>query len=149
MRGSFACFLEGGMSPAVLHNGAAAVLYMLQPRLPDPVPMLRLMVDAGFDVNTNVFDGGVMRHYSDLLPPYFESPDLPDGYIGHGTFNGPALLWLSIRSSYGITAEWDVGAIEFLRRHGADTKLARQYLDAMESAMGDTPVYQQVRAAVN
>jgi hypothetical protein len=140
-------FLAGGMSPTVLHNSASAVLYILQPRLPDPSPMLKLMIEAGFDVNANLYDAYILPDYADYFPPYFESPDLPDGY-GSGTFEGPALLWLVIRSAYGITDEWDVGVIEFLRRHGADTKLTREFLDALRSAWGDTPTYQRVRAAV-
>ena len=99
-------FLAGGMSPTVQHNGASAVLYILQPTLPDPVPMLKLMIEAGFDLDANLFDGLIMPGYSDMLPPYFESPDLPDGYYGlfGGTFEGPAMLWIAIRSAYGVTA---------------------------------------------
>lgn len=141
-------FLSGGMSPAVLHGNASAVIYMLQPRLPDPAPMLQLMVDAGFDLNANLHDGLIMRDYGLSMPPPFESPDLPTGYIGHGTFDGPALLWLSIRSSYGVTEQWDLDTIAFLRRNGANTKLTRQYLDSLEGAWGGTEPYEKVRAAL-
>ena len=143
-------FLRGGMSPAVLHNGASAVLYMLQPRLPDPIPMLKLFVAAGFDLGTNLFDGRIMREYGDLVPPHFESPDLPDDYAAwQRTFGGPVMLWLTIRSSYGITEDWDIPVLEFLKSEGANTKLARDFLTALEYAWGDTPTYQRVRDAVD
>lgn len=144
-------FLQGGMSPTVLHNGASAVLYMLQVKLPDPVPMLKLMVDAGFDVNADLFDARILRHYGGLLPPGFESPGLSADYdASQGTFGGPALLWLVIRSSSGITEDWDIETIDFLKSQGADTKLSKRFLDLAGTDYGwnDFPGYQKVRAAI-
>jgi hypothetical protein len=141
-------FLEGGMSPAVSHSGASAVLYMLQTQLPDPKPMLELMAEAGFDFDTNLHDGRVLPHYSDSFPPFFESELLPDGYISAGKFDGPMLLWLVIRSSSGITEEWDLSTIAYLKSKGVDLKVTLQFLEALEYAWGDFPAYQQVRATV-
>src|SRR5207244_8283752 len=51
-----ALLLDGGMSPTVLHKGTAAALYILQPLLPDPIPMLKLMIAKGYDVNATLTD---------------------------------------------------------------------------------------------
>jgi len=142
-------FLEGGMSPAVLHDGASAVLFTLQPNLPDPIPMLKLMIDAGFDVNTNLIDTYIMPSYGDAIPPDFQSPDLPTGYSAYDrTFAGPALLWVVIRAAWAGPTRSDLAVIEFLRRHGADTKLPREFLTALQPAWGYTESFQRVRAAI-
>jgi hypothetical protein len=142
-------FLEGGMSPSLNHKGASAVLYILQPKLPDPVPVLKLIVDAGFDPNTNLIDASILRHYSASLPPHFESPDLPADYAAwQHCFGGPALLWIVIRGAWAGPTASDLKAIAFLRSRGADTRLPKQFLAAMQPIWGDMPPYQQVRKAV-
>jgi hypothetical protein len=142
-------FLDGGMSPTLNHKGASAVLYILQPKLPDPVPVLTLIVDAGFDPNTNLIDASILRHYSQSLPPHFESPDLPADYAAwQGSFGGPALLWVVIRAAWAGPTASDLKVIEFLRSRGADTRLPKQFLTAMQPVWGDMAPYQQVRKAV-
>jgi hypothetical protein len=144
-------FLQGGMAPTIRHANASAVLYVLQAKLPDPVPMLELLIDAGLDVNAHLYDGRILRHYSDQLPPSWDAAELPSGYDWTvGSFGGPMLLWLAIRSAFGypIEEQWDDHAIGFLKDRGADTRLTRAFLEAMESAWGEYPAYQRVRAAV-
>jgi len=142
-------FLDGGMSPALNHKGASAVLYILQPKLPDPVPVLKLIVDAGFDPNTNLIDASILRHYSQSLPPHFESPDLPADYAAwQGSFGGPAMLWIAIRAAWAGPTASDLKTIAFLRSRDASTSLPKQFLTAMQPVWGDMEPYQQVRKAV-
>jgi hypothetical protein len=138
-------FLAGGMTATTNHNGASAVLYILQPDLPDPVPMLKLLVDSGYDPNVNLIDTRIMPHYGDSLPPHFQAPDLPPEYAAwKKTFAGPILLWVVIRGSYMGPTPADAHAIQFLREHGAKTELPREYLTAMKPVWGDTRSYQEV-----
>ena len=141
-------FLDGGMSPAV-SQGASAVLYIFQPKLADPLPVLKLLIEGGFDLNTNLIDTRILSHYSSSLPPHFESPDLPADYAAwQGSFGGSALLWVVIRSAWAGPTVSDLNVIRFLRDHGADTKVPRQFLVALQPAWGDMEPYQQVRNAV-
>src|SRR5881628_3035356 len=141
-------FLDGGMSPTVLHKGTAAVLYILQPLLPDPIPMLKLMIAKGYDVNATLIDARIMRDYGSGMPPYWDPPDLPDYSSFYHTFSGPALLWVAMRAAYAGPTQSDLGVIDFLRHQGADTRLTQRFLTAMEPAWGHTPVYQTVLARV-
>ncbi|HET7612611.1 MAG TPA: serine/threonine-protein kinase [Gemmatimonadaceae bacterium] len=140
-------FLDGGMSPTVMHNGASAVLFILQPLLPNPIPMLKLMIEKGYDVNAILTDATIMRHYGSL-PPYWTPPDLPNYSSFTRTFSGPALMWVAMRAAYAGPTQSDLEVIDFLRHHGADTRITERLLTAMESAWGDTPAYQKVRAKV-
>ena len=141
-------FLDGGMSPTVLHKGTAAALYILQPLLPDPIPMLKLMIAKGYDVNATLIDARIMRDYGSGMPPYWDPPDLPDYSSFYHTFSGPALLWVAMRAAYAGPTQSDLGVIDFLRHQGADTRLTQRFLTAMEPAWGHTPVYQTVLARV-
>ena len=141
-------FLDGGMSPTVLHKGTSAVLYILQPLLPDPIPMLKLMIAKGYDVNATLIDARIMRDYGSGMPPYWDPPDLPDYSSFYHVFSGPALMWVAMRAAYAGPTQSDLGVIDFLRHQGADTKLTQRFLAAMESAWGHTPVYQKVRERV-
>jgi serine/threonine protein kinase len=141
-------FLDGGMSPTVLHKGASAVLYILQPLLPDPIPMLKLLIEKGYDVNAILTDATIMRKYGSV-PPYWDpAPDLPDYNSFYHVFSGPALMWVAMRAAYAGPTPSDLSVIDFLRQHGADTRLTLRFLAAMESGWGHTPVYQTVRARV-
>jgi hypothetical protein len=138
-------FLAGGMKAETDHKGASAIVYVLQPSLPDPVPMLQLFVDAGYDPNSKLIDHRVLSHYSDHLPPHFEAPDLPEEYAAwQGTFAGPALLWIVIRSTYMTVTDSDRHAIQFLLQHGANTQLCREYLKATEESLSQYPAYQEI-----
>jgi hypothetical protein len=142
-------FLDGGMSPTVLHKGTSAVLYTLQPLLPDPIPMLKLMIAKGYDVNATLIDARIMRTYGSGMPPYWNpAPDLPDYSSFYHVFSGPALMWVAMRAAYAGPTQSDLGVIDFLRHQGADTRLTQQFLTAMEPAWGHTPVYQTVLARV-
>jgi hypothetical protein len=140
-------FLDGGMSPTVLHKGTSAVVYILQPRLPSPIPMLELMIKAGFDPNVNLVDGRIFAGYG--LPPHFESADLPPEYAAwQDSFGGPALLWVVIRAAYAGPTASDLEVIKFLVDRGVDTKVTKQFLVAYKPIWGDTPAFQQVWHAV-
>src|SRR6058998_3438447 len=141
-------FLDGGMSPTVLHKGTSAVLYILQPLLPDPIPMLKLMIAKGYDVNATLIDARIMRDYGSGMPPYWDPPDLPDYSSFYHTFSGPALLWVAMRAAYAGPTQSDLGVIDFLRHQGADTRLTQRFLTAMESVWDQFPAYQTVRARV-
>lgn len=145
-------FLDGGMSPTVLHKGTAAVLYILQPGLPDALPMLKLLVAAGFDPNSFVVDGRIFAGYGDTLdtfPPFFISDDLPHGGLSSSTnFEGPALLWVVVRASYFGPTSSDLSVIKYLMEQGADTKIAKQFLDAYRSCWDEFPAFQQTSKAV-
>ena len=138
-------FLAGGMKAGTDHKGASAIVYVLQPDLLDPVPMLQLFVDAGYDPNSKLIDHRVLSHYSDHLPPNFEATDLPEEYAAwQGTFAGPALLWIVIRSTYMTVTDSDRHAIQFLLQHGANTQLCKEYLKATEQSLSQYPAYQEV-----
>jgi len=141
-------FLDGGMSPTVLHKGTSAVLYILQPLLPDPIPMLKLMIAKGYDVNATLIDARIMRDYGSGMPPYWDPPDLPDYSSFYHVFSGPALLWVAMRAAYAGPTQSDLGVIDFLRHQGADTRLTQRFLTAMESVWDQFPAYQTVRARV-
>jgi hypothetical protein len=137
------------MTAATDHGGAAALLYILQPLLPDPVPMLELFLAAGYDPNTALIDSRILVHYSTSLPPQFEAADLPPEYSAWThTFAGPALLWVVIRASYAGVTPSDRHVIQFLRQHGADTRLCRKFLEAMEAVWGDTVPFKEVRRLI-
>jgi hypothetical protein len=124
-------FLDGGMSPTVLHKGTAAVLYILQPGLPDALPMLKLLIEAGLDPNVNVVDGRILAGYGNNFPPLFINEDLPNGGLSSTTaFEGPALLWIVARASYFGPTPSDLAVIKYLLDQGVDTKIAKQFLDA-------------------
>jgi len=142
-------FLDGGMSPTVLHKGTSAVLYILQPLLPDPIPMLKLMIAKGYDVNATLIDARIMRDYGSGMPPYWNpAPDLPDYSSFYHVFSGSALLWVAMRAAYAGPTQSDLGVIDFLRHQGADTRLTQRFLAAMESVWDQFPAYQTVRARV-
>lgn len=82
------------------------------------------------------------------MPPYWNPPDLPEYSSFYRVFSGPALMWVAMRAAYAGPSQTDLGVIDFLRQHGADTKLTQRFLTAMESGWGDTPVYKTVRARV-
>jgi len=138
-------FLAGGMKAETDHKGASAIVYILQPSLPDPVPMLQLFVDAGYDPNSKLIDHRVLSHYGDHLPPHFEAPGLPEEYAAwQRTFAGPALLWIVIRSTYMTVTDSDRHAIQFLLQHGANTQLCKEYLKAMAESLSQYPAYQEI-----
>ena len=142
-------FLDGGMSPTVLHKGTAAALYILQPLLPDPIPMLKLMIAKGYDVNATLTDAIIMSHYGSEMPPYWNpAPDLPEYSSFYHVFSGPALMWVAMRAAYAGPTQSDLAVIDFLRHQGADTRLTQRFLAAMESVWGQFPAYQTVRARV-
>jgi len=142
-------FLDGGMSPTVLHKGTAAALYILQPLLPDPIPMLKLMIAKGYDVNATLTDTIIMSHYGSEMPPYWNpAPDLPEYSSFYHVFSGPALMWVAMRAAYAGPTQSDLAVIDFLRHQGADTRLTQRFLAAMESVWGQFPAYQTVRARV-
>ena len=142
-------FLDGGMSPTVLHKGTAAALYILQPVLPDPIPMLKLMIAKGYDVNATLTDAIIMSHYGSEMPPYWNpAPDLPEYSSFYHVFSGPALMWVAMRAAYAGPTQSDLAVIDFLRHQGADTRLTQRFLAAMESVWGQFPAYQTVRARV-
>jgi hypothetical protein len=109
--------------------------------------MLKLMIEKGYDVNAILTDATIMRHYGSL-PPYWTPPDLPNYSSFTRTFSGPALMWVAMRAAYAGPTQSDLEVIDFLRHHGADTRITERLLTAMESAWGDTPAYQKVRAKV-
>lgn len=138
-------FLDGGMSPLLNHNGASAVLYALQPRLPDPRPVLELLIRKGFDVNAPLVDANIMYTYGDSMPPHFDTPETPRGYAAwQNTFAGPALLWVVMAATYRMPAEYDLQVIEFLLEHGADRRAVNSFMAAYKPIWGDTTPYQQV-----
>jgi hypothetical protein len=142
-------FLAAGMSAESNHKGTSAVLYVFQPNLPNPVPMLELLVGAGYDPNVALIDTRILPHYSDMLPPHFEAPGLPEEYSAwKRTFAGPALLWVVIRASYDGATENDRKVVDFLRRHGASTELSAAFLDDMRPAWGETSSYKDVSRLV-
>jgi hypothetical protein len=142
-------FLAGGMTARTDHVGAAALLYILQPNLPDPVPMLELFLAAGYDPNATLIDRRILVHYSSNLPPPFEAAELPPEYdSSRHTFAGPALLWVVIRASYAGATEADRHVIQFLLQRGADTRLCRKFLLAMEPAWGANDTYKEVRRLI-
>ena len=142
-------FLDGGMSPTVLHKGTAAALYILQPLLPDPIPMLKLMIAKGYDVNSTLTDAIIMSHYGSEMPPCWNpAPDLPEYSSFYHVFSGPALMWVAMRAAYAGPTQSDLAVIDFLRHQGADTRLTQRFLAAMESVWGQFPAYQTVRARV-
>lgn len=141
-------FIDGGMSPTVLHLGAPAVVYILQPLLPDPIPMLKLLIEKGYDVNTILTDTRIMTHYGSVPPYWVPPPDLPNYSSFSHTFSGPALMWVAMRAAYAGPTPSDLAVIDFLRSRGADTRITRQFLAAMESGWGNTAAYKTVRARV-
>ena len=142
-------FLAGGMSAETSHTGASAVLYILQPNLPDPVPMLELLVAAGYDPDAPLLDTRILPHYGEALPPQFEGPGLPSEYSAwNRTFAGPALLWVAIRASYAGATENDRKVIQFLRSRGASTTLTRSFLEAVRPAWGDTESFKETARLV-
>jgi hypothetical protein len=139
-------FLDGGMSPTAEYKGAAAVVYILQPGLTiSSVPMLTLLVEKGFNLDTILTDNYVMIDPNDqyaFLPPQFHNAD-PPLQLGSGHFEGPALLWVVIVATwYGPTTH-DIDTINFPIQHGADRRIALNYM-ADPGTDKETPAYTRV-----
>jgi hypothetical protein len=136
-------FLDGGMSPTADYKGAAAVVYILQPGLTvSPVPMLTLLVEKGFDLDTILTDDYIMSSSDDLtsmFPPQFENQD-PYLYVGKGHFRGPALLWVVIEATWYLPTDHDLETLHFLIDHGADRTIAMNYMN-FTANWNDTPPY--------
>jgi hypothetical protein len=123
-------FLKGGMSAETQHNGASAVLYILQPTLPDPIPMLQLLVDSGYDPNANLVDPIIMAHWDGgfgTIPWQFEHEKLPEGYTS-GSFRGPVLFWVVMLDGYLGVTDSERNVILFLLDHGADPTIPKAFL---------------------
>jgi hypothetical protein len=142
-------FLAGGMAANTVHNGASAILYIFQPNLPDPVPMLKLIFASGYDANVTLIDTRVLALYGNLLPPHFVAPGLPPEYAAwKRTFAGPALLWVVILSWYEGPTQSDRQVIQFLLQHGADPSLSRAFLKEMEREGDTTGSLKEVRRLI-
>lgn len=63
------------------------------------------------------------------LPPYWENPRLPGGYMGSGRFAGPALLWLVVFYGHSGRPEWAPATIRLMFNRGADPDQAKRYLE--------------------
>lgn len=141
-------FLRGGMSPTLNYKGASAVVYALQADANNRLAVLDAFLKAGFNPNQLLADGRIMRGY-DLLPPDFSETHAPPGYEAwRKQFAGPADLWIVIRASYAGPAGDDLAQIRRLGARGADFKYSLAYLREYEKALGDTPVYWEVRNEV-
>lgn len=142
-------FLDGGMLPTAMHKNASAVVYILQPGLTESsVPMLTLLLDKGFDLDTILTDDYIMSDATDptrpfsAFPPPFENQD-PPLQLGYGHFEGPALLWVVMMATWYGPTDHDVETINFLLQHGADRHVAMNYMTAT-GTWNDTPPYTQV-----
>ena len=142
---SVSLFLDGGMSPSAVHKGASAVVFILQPGLTESsVPMLKLLVDKGFDLDTILTDDYVMipdDPYS-IFPPQFENED-PPLLVGSKHFEGPALLWVVMVATWYGPTDHDIETINFLLEHGAERDVAMNYM-THSGTWNDTPPYTQV-----
>jgi hypothetical protein len=142
-------FLDGGMSPLLNHNGASAVLFALQPDLPDPRPVLALLIRKGFDIDAPLVDAYIMRNYGRHMPPHFDTPDTPSGYAAwQQKFAGPALLWMVIAAAYRMPGEHDLQVIQFLLDNGADRRAVDAFMAAYEPVWKEFTPYQQVAAVL-
>jgi hypothetical protein len=134
-------YLAGGMSATELNNRSSVVLYLLQHPGRDPIPILQLLIDNNFDVNTLLVDRKLMWTYgasgefSDDIGE-FHSPDTPAVHLEFFDFRGPPLLWVVINSAYWGTSATDVTIVDFLLAHGASDHVAKQYLEQVERIDG-------------
>jgi hypothetical protein len=135
-------FIRGGMSPDVLYQDSAALLYALTPSVPDPVAVLDVVIGSGFDIDTLLVDEGHLGPDACC----FMTDD--EQTYAWGSFRGPALLWVVVRASHDVAQSSDIVLIDYLLEHGADAATTRLWLDEVASYMSDYPAFRAARDAV-
>lgn len=155
-------FLQGGMHPEVLYEGASALLYTFLPGAADPVGTLDLVLESGFPPDKPVLD----RRFVDdrVMGNYWswDHPDLPPGYGNllqdtpwdkEVQFEGPVLFWLVLRMVWDgsrVTEQhWQL--VRLLLDSGASPDLPRAFLERHRvfDDLDDTGTYERLLAVLS
>ena len=114
-------FLKGGMLPTTRHQKTSVILYGMQRNLDNnPVEILDLFLEHGYDINTVLID-------TQFIPKYFSVDQmlrLGDGKI----YRDNLLTWATRRAAWAGPRAPDLEIIEYLLSKGADKSDTLNYI---------------------
>lgn len=155
-------YLQTGMQPTTLINGASAILYGFQDGLgDDPLALLKIFQASGFKLDDDLTDGLILQSIAPdpgLYP--FQGPLAPKNYTGGyfvsdseptGVFAGPLMLWIVEKDmmTTGPTDQ-DNEVLKYLISQGADCSVSLAFLDynrgALDGTSNFTSLYPTIKA---